>query len=211
MTALAAPFAGDGVGGGMPGARLSVARSEFILGGQKSGKSRRAEMLARTWMEDSGAHRAVLIATGRAWDDEMRERIARHQRERAVRVPGMETLEEPLDVAGALARCSQAGTLVVVDCLTLWLTQWLMPLPEAPPPGDFEPQCRAFLEAVRQAPGPVVVVGNEIGLGVIPLGREVRTFVDALGRLNQRTAGACARVTLMAAGLPLALKEAPQP
>ncbi|SFD98895.1 bifunctional adenosylcobinamide kinase/adenosylcobinamide-phosphate guanylyltransferase [Paracidovorax konjaci] len=191
----------------------SIARSELILGGQKSGKSRRAEALARAWLDRSPAHRAVLIATGQAWDAEMRERIARHQRERAERVPGMATVEEPRDVAGALARCSTPQTLVVVDCLTLWLTQWLMPLqaeasePDSTHAAGFIEQSAMFLGAIRQAPGPVVVVGNEIGLGVIPMGREVRGFVDALGVLNQRTAEACERVTLVAAGLPLTLKE----
>ena len=105
----------------------SIARSELILGGQKSGKSRRAELLARQWLAQSPAHRALLIATGQAWDDEMREHIARHQHERATRVPGLATLEEPCDLAGALARHSAPDTLVVVDCLTLWLTHWLMP------------------------------------------------------------------------------------
>lgn len=192
----------------------SIARSELILGGQKSGKSRRAELLARQWLAQSPAHRALLIATGQAWDDEMRERIARHQRERATRVPGLATLEEPCDLAGALARHSAPDTLVVVDCLTLWLTHWLMPAAAAPeyepnrPPGqDWQAQAALFFEAIRQTPGPVVLVGNEIGLGVIPMGREVRAFVDALGTLNQQAAQACERVTLMAAGLPLTLKE----
>ena len=196
----------------------SVARSELILGGQKSGKSRRAELLARDWLVQRSEHRALLIATGQAWDEEMRERIARHQRDRAERVPGMVTVEEPRDLAAALCQHSTAQTLVVVDCLTLWLTHWTMPAQAERAAGvDFEPKhaqvqswsCQAalFLEAIGCAPGPVVLVGNEIGLGVIPLGREVRAFVDALGQLNQQVAQACARVTLMAAGLPLTLKE----
>ena len=196
----------------------SVARSELILGGQKSGKSRRAELLARDWLAQRSEHRALLIATGQAWDEEMRERIARHQRDRAERVPGMVTVEEPRDLAAALCQHSTAQTLVVVDCLTLWLTHWTMPAQAERAAGvDFEPKhaqvqswsCQAalFLEAIGCAPGPVVLVGNEIGLGVIPLGREVRAFVDALGQLNQQVAQACARVTLMAAGLPLTLKE----
>ncbi|RYF01924.1 MAG: bifunctional adenosylcobinamide kinase/adenosylcobinamide-phosphate guanylyltransferase [Comamonadaceae bacterium] len=195
---------------------LTVARSELILGGQKSGKSRRAELLARQWLQASPAHRAVLIATGQPWDDEMRERIARHQRERAQRVPGLATLEEPRDLATALQRASDAHTLVVVDCLTLWLTNWLMPMedasglkPDQPAAQDWNAQAAHFLGAIESAPGPVVLVGNEIGLGVIPMGREVRAFVDALGVLNQRTAQACQRVTLVAAGLPLTLKDAP--
>ena len=106
---------------------LSIARSELILGGQKSGKSRRAELLARDWLLQSSDHRAVFLATAQPWDDEMRQRIARHQSDRAERVPGMLTVEEPLDLAAALRQHSSAQTLVVIDCLTLWLTHWLMP------------------------------------------------------------------------------------
>ena len=188
--------------------------TELILGGQKSGKSRRAELLARDWLAQSADHRAVLIATGRPWDDEMRERIARHQRDRAERVPGLQTVEEPRDVSAALTRLSTPQTLVVVDCLTLWLTQWTMPLgfetmnseQKQAHALEWYAQAAMFLEAIRQSPGPVVLVGNEIGLGVIPMGREVRAFVDALGTLNQQVAEVCPRVTLMAAGLPLTLK-----
>ena len=194
---------------------VDVARSTFILGGQRSGKSRRAETLARQWLKASPGHRAVMIATGQAWDDEMRERIARHQRDRAERVPGLQTVEEPRDVAAALTRLSTPQTLVVVDCLTLWLTQWTMPLgfetmnseQKQALALEWHAQAAMFLEAIRQSPGPVVLVGNEIGLGVIPMGREVRAFVDALGTLNQQVAQVCPRVTLMAAGLPLTLKE----
>ena len=186
-----------------------TARSEFILGGQRSGKSRRAELLARDWLNATPEHRAVMVATGQAWDEEMRERIARHQADRAVRVPGMVTEEEPLALADALRRHRDPNTLIVADCLTLWLTNLMMPadpaqaLPEAGVIAAGEDLCAA----IAAAPGPVVLVGNEIGLGVIPMGREVRAFVDALGRLNQRVAAACQRVTLMAAGLPLTLKD----
>ncbi len=221
---------------------LTVVRSELILGGQKSGKSRRAELLARQWLEQSGGHRAVLIATAQAWDVEMQQRIARHQRDRAQRVLGMRTVEEPVHLAHAINAHSRADTLVVVDCLTLWLTNLLMPVvrdhrtpTEACAVGHFaqvkeEPAQRAgdteqnaqpyrplalvdtaqiamLLGAIAAAPGPVVLVGNEIGLGVIPMGREVRAFVDALGSLNQDVAATCQRVTLMAAGLPLVLKD----
>ncbi|MFY3385565.1 bifunctional adenosylcobinamide kinase/adenosylcobinamide-phosphate guanylyltransferase [Paracidovorax sp. MALMAid1276] len=189
--------------------------TELILGGQKSGKSRRAELLARDWLAQSADHRAVLIATGEAWDDEMRERIARHQRDRAERVPGLQTVEEPRDVAAAIVRLATPQTLLVVDCLTLWLTHWTMPVggeamdfdKKQALALDWQAQAAMFLGAVRKSPGPVVLVGNEIGLGVIPMGREVRGFVDALGTLNQQVAQVCPRVTLMAAGLPLTLKE----
>ncbi|MCX7278464.1 MAG: bifunctional adenosylcobinamide kinase/adenosylcobinamide-phosphate guanylyltransferase [Burkholderiales bacterium] len=186
-------------------------RSELILGGQKSGKSRRAEQLAADWLAASPAHRAVFIATAQPWDEEMCARIARHQSDRAERVPGMETVEEPLRLAEAIRQHSRADTLVVVDCLTLWLTNLLMPADfeeKRPAAQEVAAPVAIFLEAITQAPGPLVLVGNEIGLGVIPLGREVRAFVDALGSLNQQVAQRCQRVTLMAAGLPLSLKGA---
>ncbi len=225
---------------------MKVARSELILGGQKSGKSRRAESMAAAWLAQSPSHRAVFIATAQAQDEEMHERIARHRRDRAERLPGMTTEEEPLRLAEAIARHSRADTLLVVDCLTLWLTNWLMPAPGASPhpsplpkaegakagEGLFTPssweraevrasagqtsnqlpapdmtaQAAMLSGAIRSASGPVVLVSNEIGLGVTPLGREVRAFVDALGQLNQDMGRVCERVTLMAAGLPLILK-----
>ncbi|MDP3170767.1 MAG: bifunctional adenosylcobinamide kinase/adenosylcobinamide-phosphate guanylyltransferase [Polaromonas sp.] len=189
-----------------------IARSELILGGQRSGKSRRAEMLARQWLDAAPDHQAVLIATATPWDDEMRERIARHQQDRAERVPGMVTVEEPLNLAQAVTQHSSARTLVVVDCLTLWLTNLLIPAegaePNSPPAHDLQAQTAMLLIAIQGCTGPLVLVGNEIGLGVIPMGRETRAFVDALGRLNQQVAAVCERVTFMAAGLPLTLKGA---
>ena len=198
-----------------------MATSEFILGGQRSGKSRRAELLARQWLAQSAEHRAVMIATGQPWDDEMAARIAQHQADRAERVPGMTTVEEPLALSEALALNSQPHTLVVVDCLTLWLTNLLMPVQATPDDfqADFssnQPDVQVMtartamlLIAIEKTPGPVVFVGNEIGLGVIPMGRGTRAFVDALGRLNQDVAAVCQRVTFMAAGLPLYLKGVP--
>ena len=196
---------------------LSLARSELILGGQKIGKSRRAELLARAWLESGSEHQAVLIATAQSWDAEMQVRIARHQADRAARVPGLRTVEEPLALAQAIQDHSRPDTLLLVDCLTLWLTNWRMPmhpkdLPSSEPNQPLAPvsvdYVALLLEAIAAAPGPLVLVGNEIGLGVIPMGAEVRAFVDALGLLNQQVAQRCERVTLMAAGLPLTLKAA---
>lgn len=195
-----------------------VAWQELILGGQKSGKTRRAEQAARDWLDAAPGRSATYLATGQAWDDEMRARIARHQVDRAARVPGMQTVEAPLQLAQALQAHSTPQTLVVVDCLTMWLTNWMMPMEaaasstsstsstSAEPSPDWSAQRSRFLQVLAHCPGPVVLVGNEIGLGVIPMGREVRAFVDALGVLNQDVAAACSRVTLMAAGLPLQLK-----
>ncbi|WP_304309475.1 bifunctional adenosylcobinamide kinase/adenosylcobinamide-phosphate guanylyltransferase [Pseudacidovorax intermedius] len=183
---------------------------EFILGGQKSGKSRRAESAAGDWLAGAPGRRAVLIATAQAWDAEMTQRIARHRLDRAERVPGLETVEEPLRLPELIGALSRLETLLVVDCLTLWLTNLLMP-PELDPQRaalpDWRTEALLLVEALSQAPGPVVLVGNEIGLGVIPLGEETRAFVDALGQLNQHVAAACRRVTLMVAGLPLTVKD----
>ena len=201
---------------------LSFAKSEFILGGQRSGKSRRAELLAHDWLARSSSHTAVMVATATAWDNEMVERIARHQQDRKERVPGMTTVEEPIALAQAIQTHSARQTMVVVDCLTLWLTNLLMPHEDAENTENTEntskhaskvslaqllrAQEATLLIAIEGAAGPVVLVGNEIGLGVVPMGRETRAFVDALGRLNQGVAAACERVTFMAAGLPLTLK-----
>jgi adenosylcobinamide kinase/adenosylcobinamide-phosphate guanylyltransferase len=188
---------------------MHIADSELIIGGQKSGKSRRAEQLARVWLDASGDHTAVLSATAQPWDEEMRQRIERHQTDRAERVPGMTTLEVPLALADAIRRVSTPTTLVVVDCLTLWLTNLLMPaksVGDQPTSTSDTLPVADLAAAIALAPGPVILVGNEIGLGVIPMGREVRDFVDALGLLNQQVASTCERVTLMAAGLPLTLK-----
>ncbi|MCS4291880.1 adenosylcobinamide kinase/adenosylcobinamide-phosphate guanylyltransferase [Comamonas sp. BIGb0152] len=184
----------------------------LLLGGQKSGKSRQAELLARQWLQADAGRSASLVATGTAYDAEMQERIARHQRDRLARVPQLATLEAPREVAQQLQAISRPEHLLVVDCLTLWLTNWLMPIapvePEQAPSllEDWQAQCNAFIAALQTAPGPVILVSNEIGLGVIPMGREVRAFVDALGLLNQQAAAVCNRVQLMAAGLPLQMK-----
>ncbi len=188
---------------------------ELIVGGQKSGKSARAETLAARWLAQAPGHEAVLLATCQPWDDEMRARIARHQRDRALRVPGIRTVHVPYALGPALLAESARHTLVVIDCLTLWLTQLRFPMdtPIQPETGVNAAtallntaQVAMFLEAIEQAPGPVLMVSNEVGLGVIPMGAAVRAFVDELGGLNQQVARRCQRVTLMAAGLPLYLK-----
>ncbi len=200
--------------------KTELIKSELILGGQKSGKSRRAELLARDWLQQSPHHKAVLIATAQPWDEEMRQRIARHQRDRAERVPGLTTVEEPLQLAQTIKRLSRPDTLLVVDCLTLWLTNLLMPIDVENTPnkplnktlaGNFIDYSAmlyvAILDSKQEDKSPIVIVSNEIGLGVIPMGHEVRAFVDALGKLNQDVAHRCDTVTLMAAGLPLSLKS----
>lgn len=185
---------------------------QLILGGQKSGKSRRAEDAARQWLAASPDHKAVLIATALAGDEEMATKIARHQQDRALRLPQMLTVQEPVNLAQAIVAHSHRDTLVVVDCLTLWFTNCLMPMnadinvPNAALAQQNIAQSATFLVAIDTCKGPLVVVSNEVGQGIIPMGREVRAFVDTLGRLHQDVAQRCDRVTLMVAGLPLCVK-----
>lgn len=177
---------------------------ELILGGQKSGKSRAAEARALHWLAIPG-HRAMLLATAQAGDDEMAARIGRHRRDRAVRMPALRTVEASGDLAEAIAAHGASDTLLIVDCLTLWLTQRLMPC-QGPAAPDVASQIDALLGAVANAEGPLVLVSNEISLGVVPMHADTRRFVDALGLLHQRVAAACDRVTLMVAGCELIVK-----
>jgi len=181
-------------------------RHEFILGGQRSGKSREAESRAAAWLAQPG-HRAVLIATALAGDDEMRARIARHRADRAARVPGLASVEVPRDLGAAVRAHSAGQQLVVIDCLTLWLTNLLMPLQGAAlSDAELAEVGRDLIDALQSAPGPLVIVSNEIGLGLAPLTSQARHFVDELGRLHQLVAASCERVTLMVAGIAVPVK-----
>ncbi|MES2101875.1 MAG: bifunctional adenosylcobinamide kinase/adenosylcobinamide-phosphate guanylyltransferase [Pseudomonadota bacterium] len=188
-----------------------MATHEFVLGGQRSGKSRGAEARAAAWLardpEGSG-HTAVLIATALAGDDEMRARIARHRADRARRVAGLATIEVPRDLAAALRAYSAPHRLVLIDCLSLWLTNLLMPIEgEALADAALADARDGLRDALATASGPVVLVSNEIGLGLVPLTREARRFVDELGRLHQMVAAVCTNVTLMVAGIEVPVKR----
>ena len=179
---------------------------EFILGGQRSGKSRCAEQRAGAWLAQPG-HTAVLLATALAGDAEMTERIARHRADRALRVPGLASVEVSHALPKALRQHSAPQQLVVVDCLTLWLTNLLMPMQGAALDDDALGEVyRELIAALQAVPGPVVIVSNEIGLGLSPMTGAARHFVDELGRLHQLVAVACGRVTLMVAGIAVPVK-----
>lgn len=169
----------------------------LILGGARSGKSALAASLAR---RHSGA--VVMIATARALDDEMAARIARHRAERPAH---WHTVEAPFALGAAIATHSDAARFVIVDCLTLWLTNFL-----APPPGepvrDFAGERAALLTALPQAPGNIALVSNDIGQGVMPVDALSRRFVDEAGWLHQDVARVCERVLWTVAGCPLAVK-----
>ncbi len=169
---------------------------ELILGGARSGKSRFAECLAA----ESGLAVAY-IATSQALDGEMTERIAHHRERR----PAHWTLvEEPLQLARVLREQAAANRCLLVDCLTLWLTNLLM-LDDAVRLAE---ERDALLECLDGLPGRILLVSNEAGLGVVPLGELTRRYVDEAGWLHQAVAQRAQRVTFMVAGLPMALKGA---
>jgi len=167
----------------------------LVIGGQRSGKSRYAESLVTT----SGCA-PIYLATATAGDGEMAERIARHRDRRS---GGWRTVEEPLDLAGALLREAHSDAVVLVDCLTLWLTNVMAA--ELP----VEAESAKLVAALGKVRGSVVLVSNEVGSGIIPANALARRYADALGTLNQQVAAAVDRVVLIAAGLPLVLKPAP--
>lgn len=164
----------------------------LILGGARSGKSRFAENII------TNAGGGVYIATGRAWDDEMADRINLH---RQARGDLWQTIEEPLDLCKALATCNKAGSApVLVDCLTLWLTNLM--LEEYDIAAETDRLC-ALLPTLDM---PVLLVSNEVGFGIVPENAMARAFRDHAGRLHQRIAQLADRVTLVVAGLPMPVK-----
>ncbi|MEM5389030.1 bifunctional adenosylcobinamide kinase/adenosylcobinamide-phosphate guanylyltransferase [Paraburkholderia phymatum] len=172
----------------------------FVLGGARSGKSLHAERLAT-----ASALPVTYVATARIGDAEFAERVARHRERRPAH---WALLEAPLDLPQALASIDRPGQCVLIDCLTLWLANLLCPADGSPPLDDYLARFAMLEETLAQARAKVIVVSNEIGLGVVPLGAATRLYVDELGRLNQRIAAISTRVTMMVAGLPLHLKTA---
>ncbi len=168
----------------------------LILGGARSGKSRRAETLIAAALTPETVP-PVYIATSQCFDAEMAERIALHQQQRGAE---WETIEEPLDLAGVLGR-DFSGRPVLVDCLTLWLTNHLLA------DHDLEAESAALVAALQRCSGPVICVSNEVGLGIVPDNALARRFRDAAGRLNQAVAAVSQRVEFIAAGLPMVLKS----
>ena len=168
-----------------------MAHITLILGGARSGKSARALTLA------ADAPR-TMIATAEALDDEMRDRIACHKAERDA---SWDLAECPLDLSGAIRGLAAPDRVLVVDCLTLWLSN-LMHAARDP-----DADCVDLIGALRAAPGRVILVSNEVGMGLSPMEALSRAFRDAQGRLNQRIAAAADRVEFVAAGLPLTLKD----
>ena len=167
---------------------------QLILGGARSGKSRLAEQSAL-----SSALPVTYIATAQAWDDEMQARIGHHQTQRPAE---WLLIEEPLHLAERLQRIDQAGQMILVDCLTLWMSNLLMQ-------EDAQLQaaeCAKLLKVLPELKSDIILVSNETGLGVVPMGQISRKFVDESGRLHQQLGQIADKVMFCVAGFPMILK-----
>jgi adenosylcobinamide kinase/adenosylcobinamide-phosphate guanylyltransferase len=180
---------------------------ELIIGGARSGKSLLAEQRAT----ESGL-RVVYVATAQALDGEMSQRIAHH---RARRPAQWGLVESPLELAATLRQHAAPDVCLLVDCLTLWLSNLLF-AGEAAKQAEagltvacprFFGELDALIETLPKLPGRIIIVSNEVGWGLVPMAPVSRLFTDEQGRLNQRVAAVCERVTLVVAGLPLSLKR----
>lgn len=172
---------------------------QLFLGGARSGKSRLAEQAAMA----SGLA-VSYIATSQAHDDEMRARIAHHAARRPVQ---WALVEEPIRLAETLRQHAAAGRCLLVDCLTLWLSNLLCADDEA----QFAREREALLQALPALPGEILFVSNEVGQGIVPMNALSRRFVDESGWLHQALAERCERVTFVVAGLPQRLKDSSPP
>lgn len=163
----------------------------LILGGARSGKSALAEKMI-------GDRPAFYIATSQIFDDEMAQRIDQHRERRG---DTWHTIEEPMDLAGVLDNLDTLGAPVLVDCLTLWLTNVLLANK------DVAVESARLTGILSRLPGPIILVANEVGLGIVPENKLARLFRDHAGRLNQDIAAIAEKVVFVAAGLPLILKD----
>jgi adenosylcobinamide kinase/adenosylcobinamide-phosphate guanylyltransferase len=164
----------------------------FVIGGARSGKSRYAQARA-----EAAGTKPVFVATAEALDDEMRARIARHRADRDAR---WRTVEAPRDLPAALGALNTSEAVVLVDCLTLWVSNLLLA------DADMARAERQLCDAIARFDGTLILVANEVGLGIVPDNALARRFRDAAGRLNQSVAAAADEVVLLTAGLPLTLK-----
>lgn len=167
--------------------------SLFVIGGARSGKSRYAQ--TRT---EALPGRLAYIATAQAFDGEMTDRIARHQADRG---PRWQTFEAPIDLPGTIRRAAGTSHAILVDCLTLWLSNLILG------EHDLSSATAALLSEVQTCPVPIALVTNEVGLGIVPENALARRFRDEAGELNQRMAACCDEAVLVTAGLPLQLKN----
>lgn len=183
----------------------------LVLGGARSGKSRFAEeqvkqlcaehQIAILKQADEHQSRCLYFATAQALDSEMTQRIGHHQTQREIGDINWHTIECPLELTAALIANATNNSIILVDCLTLWLTNHLLKAED-----DWQEVKAALLQTLIELPGSVILVSNEVGCGIVPMGEINRRFVDEAGWLHQEIAAIADRVTLVTAGLPLNLK-----
>ncbi len=172
----------------------------LVIGGARSGKSAMALKLAQNYLEpDKNRPSGLFVATASGRDTEMHLRIEAHKKERGER---WHTVEEGIHVASAITSNLDSFRVVIVDCLTLWVSNILLNAPDM-----LDQQIASLEKAVAEAQSPVILVSNEVGLGIVPDNKLARDYRDILGTINQRFARICPRVIFMAAGIPLVLKE----
>ncbi len=177
---------------------------ELFLGGARSGKSSYAEQVALSYLAEQGrAARLHYIATAIAFDDEMRERIAHHQSRRGAEWHNHEC---PVALAQKVAQL-EAHDIVLIDCLTLWINNVIYNDGNTARPSEIRQQVEDLVEVLDACAATILCVSNEVGLGIVPLGEVSRLYVDHAGWMNQAIAKVASRVTFMAAGLPLILKD----
>lgn len=165
----------------------------FVLGGARSGKSRYAQARA-----EASAGQLIFIATAQAFDAEMTDRITQHRADRGER---WSTIEAPLDLAGAITAHAAPNMILLIDCLTLWASNLMFE------ERDIAHETQKLVSAIRAARSPVILVANEVGLGIVPDNALARRFRDVAGSINQAVAAAVDEAVMMFAGLPLWLKK----
>lgn len=178
-----------------PAPKRAKPKIVLVLGGARSGKSEYAE--ARTLALRGARAKALYLATGQAHDGEMAARIVTHKTRRG---SGWATIEEPLDIAGVISARAKQGAPILVDCLTLWLSNLMHA------DADIVAETAKLCATLKAAKGPIVLVSNEIGLGIVPDNKLARAFRDHAGRIHQEIARVAQDAIFVAAGLPLALK-----
>lgn len=173
----------------------------LVLGGARSGKSRFCETQADHWIAENTSRKRIYVATARSLDDEMHERIKQHQLQRGKK---WRTIEEPIALSEVIRREASHDHLILVDCLTLWLTNTLLAK------ADTNIVVTELCQTLKHIKGEIILVSNEVGLGIVPENKLARQFRDIQGIANQRLAEIADKVILVTAGLPMILKDQSQ-
>jgi adenosylcobinamide kinase/adenosylcobinamide-phosphate guanylyltransferase len=170
--------------------------SILIIGGARSGKSRYALDLVKAYPRGE----KIFVATCVPRDDEMKERVERHRKERGA---GWKTLEIPVHIADAITQNSQGAGLILIDCLTLWVSNLIFEIKDEPAINHYLDR---LIESIRKSDSPVILVTNEVGCGIVPENPLARRFRDIAGRVNQQVASVCSKVFWMVAGIPVPIR-----